>query len=67
LSTSNMFNEAWIPQIKNGGYKNFQLFDLATDPNQTTNIAADHPERVERLKQRLLKINASIMSDGHDW
>jgi arylsulfatase A len=67
LSTSNMFQEAWIPQVKRGAYKNFQLFDLKSDPNQTTNIAAEHPEFLARLKVKLLEINASIMADGHDW
>jgi arylsulfatase A len=67
LSTSNMFQEAWIPKVKTGGYKKFQLFDLAADPKQTTNIADKHPELLARLKVKMLEINASIMSDGHDW
>lgn len=67
LSRNNMFQEAWIPVIKAGGYRNFQLFDLRTDPTQTTNIADKHPEVLARLKERLLSINASIMADGHDW
>ena len=67
LSTNNMFQEAWIPAVKHGGYRNFQLFDLAIDPKQTTNIADKHPELLARLKAKLLEINASIMADGHDW
>jgi arylsulfatase A len=67
LSTSNMFQEAWIPAIKQGGYRNFQLFNLKTDPNQTTDIAADYPDMLQRMKERMLEINASIMTDGHDW
>jgi arylsulfatase A len=67
LSTNNMFQEAWIPKVKSGGYKNFQLFDLAADPKQTTNIADKNPELLARLKAKMLEINASIMSDGHDW
>ena len=67
LSTNNMFQEAWIPTIKKGGYKNFQLFDLTSDPNQTTNIADDNPDVLKRMKDDLLRINASIMSDGYDW
>ena len=67
LSTSNMFQEAWIPAIKQGGYRNFQLFNLKTDPNQTTDIAADYPDRLQRMKEQMLEINASIMADGHDW
>ena len=67
LSTSNMFDEAWIPKIKAGAYTNFQLFDLTQDPNQTTNLAADHPEKLALLKKKLLQINASIMADGANW
>tara|TARA_R110002049_G_scaffold285698_4_gene467127 strand:+ start:311480 stop:312853 length:1374 start_codon:yes stop_codon:yes gene_type:complete len=67
LSTSNMFEESWIPSIKNGGYQNFQLFDLKSDPSQTTNIADQHPEVLKRMRAKLLEINQSVMADGHDW
>lgn len=67
LSTSNMFDEAWIPKIKEGRYTNYQLFDLEKDPNQTTNLAGQHPEKLQALKKQLLEINASIMADGADW
>lgn len=67
LSESNMFDESWIPAIKEGKYTNFQLFDLKRDPNQTTNIAAENPELLGKLKKQLLEINASIMADGADW
>ncbi|MDF1849969.1 MAG: sulfatase-like hydrolase/transferase [Verrucomicrobiales bacterium] len=67
LSKDNMFNEAWIPAIKTGGYTNYQLFDLEKDPNQTTNLAEEKPELLNRMKKQLLEINASIMADGADW
>ncbi len=67
LSTSNMFQEEWIPKIKNGGYTNFRLYDLAKDPQQKKDLAASRPELTEKLKKKLLEINASIMADGHDW
>ena len=67
LSTSNMFQEAWIPAIKQGGYTDFQLFNLKEDPNQTTDVAGDHADRLAKMKQQLLEINASIMADGADW
>lgn len=67
LSTDNMFQEAWIPAVRKGGYTNFQLFDLEADPAQTTDIAAENPELVESLKNKLLDINASVMADGVDW
>lgn len=67
LSTDNMFREEWIPAIKSGAYKNWQLFNLEKDPSQTTDLATEHPEVLERMKSQLLKINASIMADGTDW
>ena len=67
LSTDNMFREEWIPVIKSGAYKNWQLYHLEDDPSQTTDLTAQHPEVLERLKAQLLKINASIMADGTDW
>ncbi|MBN38785.1 MAG: arylsulfatase [Opitutae bacterium] len=67
IPTSNMFQERWIPRVKNGGYKDFQLFDLAKDPGQTQNIASEYPELLKKLKAKLLEINQSVMADGTDW
>ncbi len=67
ISTSNMFQEHWIPRIKDGGYKDFQLFDLSKDPGQTRNIAVENPQLLTKLKVTLLEINQSIMADGTDW
>lgn len=67
LSTNNMFQEAWIPAIKRGGYRNFRLYNLKNDPSQTTDIASAEPRILARMKARLLEINASIMADGADW
>ena len=62
-----MFQEAWIPIIKKGGYKNFQLYDLEKDPGQKNNLAEKMPELLEELKKKMLKVNASVMADGADW
>ena len=67
LPTSNLFQEAWIPLIKQGGYRDFELYNLEIDPGQETNLAEDQPELVDRLKKKLLEINASIMADGENW
>ena len=63
----NMFQESWIPTIKAGGYTRFQLFDLAKDPGQKTDIADRLPSIVVRLKKKLLEINASVMAEACDW
>ena len=67
ISTSNMFQERWIPTVRDGGYKDFQLFDLSKDPGQTQNIASDNPELLKELKAKLLEINQTVMADGTDW
>jgi arylsulfatase A len=67
LSTDNMFDEAWIPAIKTGGYTNFRLFDLEADPSQEHDLAASQPELAAAMKKKLLEINAGIMADGPDW
>ena len=67
ISTSNMFQERWIPRVKDGGYKDFQLFDLSKDPGQTQNISSDNPELLKKLKAKLLEINQSVMAEGTDW
>ncbi len=67
LSTDNTFREAWIPALKSGGYTGWQLYHLRDDPAQKTDLAAQQPERLERMKKQLLEINASVMADGADW
>jgi len=67
LPTDNMFREEWIPAIKAGGYKNFQLYNLKDDPAQTNDIAGDEPEVAARMRVRLLEISASVLADGEDW
>jgi arylsulfatase A len=67
LSTNNMFEEAWIPVIKAGAYKEYQLLNLTTDRSQQHDLAQEMPEKVAELKEKLLRINASIMADGADW
>lgn len=67
LSSNNKTDEAWIPLIKNGGYRDYELYDLSQDPRQTNDLARNRPEIVDRLKAKLLEINASIMSEAPDW
>lgn len=67
LSVNNKLDENWIPMIKSGGYKNYELYDLKEDPKQENNIATENPEVVAQLKKALLRINKSVMSEGSDW
>lgn len=37
-----------------------ELFDLETDPGETTNVAADHPDVVERLQKQAAEIRFDL-------
>lgn len=63
----NEFRESWIPTLKAGGFRQFQLFDLGRDITQRTDISRERPEVFEKLKQALLEIHASVMLDGPEW
>jgi arylsulfatase A len=67
VKKANLFNEKLIPAVKNGKYKDFELFDLEKDPSQETDISKQNPELTEKLIKELYKINDSIMADGTDW
>ncbi len=47
-----------VPTIRKGDYKLMGdlLYNIATDPHEKTNIAAEHPEIVARLKARLEQV-----------
>jgi len=63
----NMFQESWIPAIKSGGYTRFELFDLANDQEQQTDLSTKLPDVFNRLKKKLMEINAGVMADAYDW
>jgi arylsulfatase A len=46
-------------KLTNTPVPRFQLFDLATDPGEQTNLAGQHPERAETMKKRLADYIAS--------
>ncbi len=59
--------ESWVPAMKSGSYRQFELYDLATDPGQQNDLSGKLPEVHSRLKKKLLELNANAVADGHDW
>lgn len=63
----NTFQESWIPLIKAGGFRRFELYDVIDDPKQTKDISTQQPGITARLKKKLLAIHKSVMADSPDW
>jgi arylsulfatase I/J len=40
------------------------LYDVVADPTETTDLAAQHPDVVERLTQLILALNATAVPSG---
>ncbi|REJ66506.1 MAG: hypothetical protein DWQ31_14580 [Planctomycetota bacterium] len=45
----------------------FELYDIAVDPQETTDLAQQRPEKLAELKQRLTELKAEIEAEGPDW
>lgn len=53
--------------IKQADLGNFEMYNLAEDPNETTNLAESQPERFERLKKQMIKLHADIRAEGPEY
>jgi arylsulfatase A len=45
----------------------FELYNLAADPSETTDLKDREPERFAALRDRFLQHNASVEAEGPDW
>jgi len=45
----------------------FELYDLAADPRETTDLKEREPERFAALRDRLLQHNSAVEAEGPDW
>jgi len=61
------FNEAAIPLMKKGSVNRVELYNLANDLSQKTDISADKPQIVARMKKQANTIYQSVMADGPEW
>lgn len=53
--------------IKRSGLKDFQLYNVAKDLAQTTNLAAQKPAILEKMKDRLESLHREVVADGVLW
>ena len=47
--------------------KKFELYNLKTDPKETTDLKDKEPERFEKMHKELEALNAEIDKEAPDW
>ena len=45
----------------------FELYNLATDKAETTDLQGKEPQRFTAMREKLLQHNAAVEADGPDW
>jgi len=53
--------------IKKADLGDFELFNLSKDPNETTNVAKQHPEKFAELKKLFIATHKDIRAEGPTW
>ena len=45
----------------------FELYNIQKDWQETTNVAADFPDKFAELRARLIEHDAAVLKEGPDW
>ena len=61
--------------LRDGDYKilaardlsHLEMYNLKSDPNETSDLRTVEPERFEAMKKRLAALNAEVEAEGPDW
>ena len=53
--------------LATAGFTTFELYDLGSDPNETSNLAAVQTERVKSLAATMRKLHDEIKAEGPKW
>ena len=56
-----------MPFIKTQVPTRFELFNLREDVGQQRDVSEMEPERLKAMKAAMLKLHASVVSEGDDW
>jgi arylsulfatase A len=47
--------------------RHFELYDIRADVSQRHDVAAEHPERLRRMKRTMLDLRREMIAEGGDW
>jgi arylsulfatase A len=56
-----------MPMIKNARLHQFELYNLADDLAQQNDLAANHPERLAKMRRRLQEMHREVIAEGPVW
>lgn len=56
-----------MPRVLQAKPVRWQLFHLGRDRGQTTDLADDEPQQLERMKRQLDKLHAEVLAEGIRW
>ena len=56
-----------MPLIKDAKPSGYELYNLASDRSQETNLAESEPQRTARMAKRLGEIWRDVQTEGPDW
>jgi hypothetical protein len=61
------FRPSKMPLVKDAQPKDFELYNLAQDLSQRTNVAAQSPDRVGAMSGQLCQLWKQVQAEGPDW
>jgi arylsulfatase A len=61
------FQPAHMTYLENQQPQYFELYDLASDPQQQHDLSARQPELVAQMRERMLQLKQEMVREGGDW
>jgi arylsulfatase A len=53
--------------LSDSKHTKFLLYNITKDPSETTDLSAQEPERLQRMKKQLIEYDFEVLKDGPDW
>jgi len=61
------FQEGHMEFLQTAVPVNFELYQIREDISQATDLSASHPETVEQMKKKMLRLREEMISEGGNW
>jgi len=60
-------SEDQFQKAKSAKLTDFELYDLASDPNEKNNLAKNNPAKLNEMKKKLNEGYFELLNDSHVW